>query len=294
MTAPAATLLDEGFIRKLDRLLILAKRLRGRPAGRQPARHAGRGTDFADHRPYTPGDDPRHLDWNLFARLGRPFVRTFEEDEARPLYLLLDVSASMGEGPGSKLALGLQLVSALAYVGLHGQDSVLVSLLDAKGAAERGPLRGRASALPLLRELSAVVPRGATDLAGSIDRFLSRRRRPGTAVVISDYFDARGHVEALDRLRFERHRPVALALADRRDAHAPDGPAILIDVERRTSLRADVDENLRRDARAARDACLSTLRSYGRQRAVPVFDAFTDETCESVVLRMFRGRRLAA
>ncbi len=119
---------DERFIRKLESLVLAIRRT---PAGSARAarrsRRIGAGLEFADHRDYTPGDDPRHLDWSLYGRLERLAVRLYEEDEDLSIDVLVDASASMATGQPSKLDLALQIGAALAYVGLANLDRVAVT-----------------------------------------------------------------------------------------------------------------------------------------------------------------------
>ena len=124
----------------------------GTPAGAARAarrsRRIGAGLEFADHRDYTPGDDPRHLDWSLYGRLERLAVRLYEEDEDLSIDVLVDASASMASGQPSKLDLALQIGAALAYVGLANLDRVAVTPLGAEPTAPTGHVRGKAQIIP--------------------------------------------------------------------------------------------------------------------------------------------------
>src|SRR6185436_13191622 len=118
---------DDVFLRKLERLAVVAKRVAARHGrGERRTRHVGSGIEFADHRDYAPGDDLRHLDWNLYGRLERPLVRLFDEDEDLPVYVLVDSSASMGLGQPRKLDLARAVAAALAYVALTNLDRVAI------------------------------------------------------------------------------------------------------------------------------------------------------------------------
>ena len=92
-------LFNEEFLKKLEYLYLVSRKLfSGRARAERRTRKVGSGIEFADHREYTPGDDPRHLDWALYARLGRLFLRLFEEEEDLYVYVLVDISASMRNG----------------------------------------------------------------------------------------------------------------------------------------------------------------------------------------------------
>src|SRR5687767_14061640 len=117
------TLLDLQFVRRLDRLKLQNRRtLAGQLKGERRSRKKGLGLDFADYRHYTPGDDLRFIDWNLYARLDRLFVKIFHEEQDLQCHLLLDCSRSMDWGEPGKFDFARRLAAAIAYVGLIGQD----------------------------------------------------------------------------------------------------------------------------------------------------------------------------
>src|SRR3954452_8527721 len=112
-------LLTPDFLRKLEQLELVSRRLRaGRMKGDRLSKRKGRGSEFADFRPYAAGDDLRFLDWGLFARLERLFLRLFLEEEDLHVHLLVDLSGSMDYGTPTKLLYAKQVTAALGFIGL--------------------------------------------------------------------------------------------------------------------------------------------------------------------------------
>jgi uncharacterized protein (DUF58 family) len=281
----------ESFLRKLERLAVVAKRavaLRGR--GERRTRHVGAGIEFADHRDYVPGDDLRHLDWNLFGRLERPLVRMFDEDEDLPVYLIVDASASMGLGEPPKLRLARETAAALAYVALSNLDRVAVyPAADGLGAG-LGLLRGRAQIHPILTLLASLRAGGRTDLGAAISGLVQRHRRRGVVVVISDFFDPAGGEQGLARLRYGRFEPVVVEVNAPEEASPPlRGEITLVDAETGEERPVTVTPTVAEAYRERYQARLRGLARFCRERAIPCVQVSSDHPLEDLVLRVLRS-----
>lgn len=282
---------DDAFLRRLERLSVVARRVaaRGGRAERR-TRRAGAGIEFSDHRGYLPGDDLRHLDWNLYARLDKPLVRVFEEDDDLPVYLLVDTSASMALGEPPKIQLALETSAALAYVALSGLDRVwLYPIADGLGAGV-GPLGGKGQIHALLAALSSLRPQGRTSLAGAASAFVRRHRRRGLVVVISDFHDPAGWHEALDRLRHARFDAVVIQVVAPDEA-APNirGEVTFVDVETGEERSVTVTPSVLGAYRARHAARLRALAAFCRERSVPCFQPDSATSFETLVLRVLRA-----
>jgi uncharacterized protein (DUF58 family) len=185
----------------MERLSIAVRQpARGQHAGTVRSRARGRALEFADYRPYTPGDDPKLVDWRAYIRLDRLYLKQFEEERARRLTLLVDVSASLGSGDGEahKGLYGRRLAAALAWIALSHHEPVRVSLLRDGGAAPLPPLSTRGAAVTLFRELEEVRESGGTLLSTSLRKALAGQTR-GPVALITDLLDPTWP-EALDAL----------------------------------------------------------------------------------------------
>src|SRR5437763_268176 len=216
-------LFDSDFLKKLEYLSLVSKRVfRGSLMAQRRTAQQGTGIEFADHREYTPGDDFRYLDWNLFARHGELLLKRFQEEEDLHVYFLIDCSRSMAFAGGKKFDLCRQLTAALAYIALADLDRICV-IAFADRIIDSFPLtRGKARILSLLAFLEGLEPQGSdTDVTQSVGEFVRSKQRMGLAVVVSDLFAPRGYQAGVDLLRHRRYEPHLIQLHDPSEAE-PD------------------------------------------------------------------------
>jgi uncharacterized protein (DUF58 family) len=230
-------LLGPADLRRLDRLALLVRRIhRGAAPGEFRTRRKGTGGEFADHRSYAPGDDPRYVDWAAYARHGDLVVKTFESLENVNLLLCVDRSASM---VGAKAREARRLAAALGHVALRRRDALELAWLPPTPAAvtrHRGDL-GRQRFFEVLR---ATPDGGPTRLAADLDAVLGAAGRAGPAVLLSDFFDPAGAVGGLRRLMAHGYETTALHLLDPADAALPEGEAVRA-FDRETGATFDLD-----------------------------------------------------
>src|SRR5271154_5239536 len=139
-----ASLLDPAFMARLDQLDVMSRKmLAGKMKGERRSKQRGQSVEFADYRNYVIGDDLRFIDWNIYARLDRLFLKLFLEEEDLSLYTLLDVSKSCEYGDPQKAFYLKQVAAALGYIGLVNYNRVHIVGVSDGIAAETGALRGR-------------------------------------------------------------------------------------------------------------------------------------------------------
>jgi uncharacterized protein (DUF58 family) len=185
------TVFDEAFLRQLERLLLLMRSpVRGGLKGGRRSVKRGQSVEFADYRDYTPGDDLRQLDWNVYARLERLFVKLFIEEEDVTVSLLIDASASMATGLPDKLVFAKRAAAALGYIALASEDRIVVSALAGRTSRRRTALRGSGRVFRLLADLSAIEPAdGPTDLLAAARHAAAQLHGRGVLVLLSDLLD---------------------------------------------------------------------------------------------------------
>jgi uncharacterized protein (DUF58 family) len=185
------TVFDEGFLRQLERLLLLMRSpVRGGLKGGRRSVKRGQSVEFADYREYAPGDDLRQLDWNVYARLERLFVKLFVEEEDVTVTLLVDASASMASGRPDKLVFAKRAAAALGYIALSSEDRVAVSALAGRTARRRTALRGSGRVFRLLADLSAIeAATGPTDLVAAARHAAAQLHGRGVVILVSDLLD---------------------------------------------------------------------------------------------------------
>src|SRR5689334_512930 len=211
-------LLDDEFLRKIDRLTLVSKKMRaGSLKGERRSLKRGTSVEFADYRNYTPGDDLRMVDWNIYARLEKVFLKLFEEEEELTVHILLDCSRSMDwSGPNedfaadgasadnpklNKLLYAKQTSAALAYMALAAMDRVTISGINTGGNDLRLPMtRGKNQTIRMLRFVEGLNPGPGTNLNSSLRSYANQTRYPGLVFLISDLFAPGGCFDGIRAL----------------------------------------------------------------------------------------------
>jgi len=288
---PSSSLLAPDFLRRLERLKLLARRrFRGAASGSRRARAKGSSAEFADHRPYSPGDDTRRIDWNAYARLGELVMRLYVAEQDLAVTLLLDRSASLGVGTPPKIQVAKRVAAALGYLGLSQGERVGVVPFADGVARPLEPGRGRGRVGKLLRYLDQVDVDGTTDLGRAVDSFLARRPRPGLVCVLSDLLDPGGFKRPLDRLISEGHEPAIFHILDAEELEpTPGGDFALIDVERGTRVEVSLDRHALAAYRARVSAFLADVEGYARARGLSYVRVGGDVDFEDALLTYLRS-----
>src|SRR5271156_4073296 len=171
--APSAkSLLDPAFMGRLDQLDVMSRKLlAGKMKGERRSKMRGQSVEFADYRNYVVGDDLRFIDWNIYARLDRLFLKLFLEEEDLSLYILLDVSKSCEYGNPNKAFYLKQVAAALGYIGLVNYNRVSIAAMADGIVAETGAMRGRRRVSQMIDFVSKLQPAGQSHLAEAAKRF---------------------------------------------------------------------------------------------------------------------------
>lgn len=181
-------MLTPQFLKQLDPFHIRAKHsFRGKFRGERRSLSRGTGMEFADYRAYEPGDDLRYVDWNIYARLGRLFIKLHHTDEDLPIILLLDSSRSMAFGTPSKLTCAKQIAAALGYVALAHADSVSVYTCAERLSVTLPPTSGKPQFSRLTKAITAIAADGRTRLTECLKQLPMYQRHPGMVVILSDF-----------------------------------------------------------------------------------------------------------
>ena len=263
----------------------------------EPPHHLPRhGTEFLDLREYEPGDDVRHIDWNVTARMDTPFVRQYTEDRELTAWLLLDRSPSMGFGPieRPKELVLRELATALARLLTRDGNRLGAMLFDSEIEETLPPRGGRNQVLALARSLTR-PPRtnGAiTDLAGVLDSAGRAMRRRSLVILVSDFIAAPGWERPLLQLT-ERHEVVAVRLIDPREYELPDTGVIVVeDAETGEQLEVDSsDAEFRRRLREAGELREAELRSLTVRAGIDIQEVSTTDELVRSLVRIVESRR---
>ncbi|MCH2209874.1 MAG: DUF58 domain-containing protein [Fuerstiella sp.] len=284
-------LFPSDFLTRLEYLSIVSKRVfRGSLLAQRRTTQPGSGIEFSGHREYTPGDDFRYLDWNVYARHGDLLLKRFQEEQDLQVFFMLDCSRSMSFGEPSKFNLARQLVAALAYIALADLDRITVLTFSEDIISEFPLTRGKAGIVPLMRFLEAQqFSNSDTALSRSVQGLLHRTRRAGLAVVVSDLFDESGFQSGLDQLRYRRFDGHVLQLHGTMEAN-PEllGDVELYDVENESLRKVTVTERNARAYKQLFDDHQRSVRNYCRNYNLGCTQSPSTVKFDDLVMHMMR------
>ena len=268
-------------VRRLERFAFTPRTLvEGRMAGRHRSTTAGPSTEFRDYRLYVPGDDVRQVDWRVFARTDRYYLRTHNQETNAVCHILLDSSNSMGYGdPDSKLDYASRFAAALSYLVVRNKDTVSLQLFDEEARRFLPPGSTTAHLQQLLLTLEENVPTGRTSLAAALERSLAQLQRRGALIVLSDFFDDVGTL--FDALNPYLHRGFEVYLYHilaPTELELPDhGLVTFQDMESNGRVIAHT-RNLRAAYRQSMQEHIQHLRDGARRRGVTYSLALTNSS----------------
>lgn len=294
---------DEPTLRKLDQLALVASRVRaGQMKGERRSTKRGTSIEFADYRDYVRGDDLRRVDWNVYARLERPFVKLFEEEEDLAVHVIVDASRSMDwpdESAGvdadstkqrNKFQYAVRLAAALGHIALAAGDRATVTAISGGGlpTTRFGPSRGRGATGRLIKFLGGLKSEGATDLDGALRNYALASNRAGLAFVITDLFSP-GYQSGLSALQSKGHEVGLIHILAPEEVDPPlAGDLRLLDVETGDPQDVSVDGPLRELYQRRVQAWRDEIEAYCLKRGVHYVPVTTDGKWDEVVLFQMR------
>ena len=292
---PQTPLTAERLLRRLEWRVV--RRLDGRLQGDYRTLFRGTGIDFTDLREYEPGDDLRHIDWNVTARMDTPYVREYVEDREVTAWLLLDRSASMGFGPvdRQKSLVLAEIATTIAHILVRGGNHVGAAMFDGD-ISTIPPGQGRRQVLrisqALLRPAVPAAGKDTTDLARLLKAALGLVRRRSLLVIVSDFISQPGWERPLSLLT-RRHDVVAIQVVDPRESELPAvGMVYVEDAETGEQIFVDTNDPVfrKRLAEAARER-QEELVAVARRAGTEIHPVATDDDLVRALARISELRR---
>jgi uncharacterized protein (DUF58 family) len=259
-------------------------------SGRRPGTAGGYSVDFADYRKYHFGDDVRYIDWSIYARLKKLFLRQFRAESELAIHLLLDVSNSMSFGRFSKLEFAKKLAAAFSYVGLNGQDRVGLTIFSDKLHRFLPPQRGNQQLAHIFEMLDEATPGGASEFEQAFRSYVARASTRGLAVVLSDCFSPKSYQNAFRCLSFGGFEVLVIRiLADEELLPQLDDGVELRDLEDGTIRGPIVNAAVLSQYRKKMDEYSRELAAFCMNEGIPRVEATSSMTFEDLTLRMMRA-----
>ena len=293
-TAAPSPLLDPEFLAKLEQLELVSRKIfAGKMKGERRSKRKGTSVEFADHRNYSVGDDLRHIDWNVYGRLNKLFLKLFLEEEDLHFYTLLDTSLSMDYGDPTKLRYGKQVAAALSFIGLVNHDRVVLDAFGSKLEPGLSRVRGRGQMWRVVQYLDGLRASGSSDLTAAVRSFAIRHAGKGIVVVISDFMDKRGYEDAL-RYLLARDMDIYVVHVLSREEVEPElaGDLRLVDCEDDDEAEVTVSAPLLRRYKENLDAYVGGFREWCTRRGVSYILATNQQPFDKLILNYLRERGL--
>lgn len=308
-------LLAPDFLARLSQLDVSSRKIfTGKLKGERRSKRRGESVEFADHRPYVSGDDLRHIDWNIFGRLDKLFLKLFMEEEDLSLHIVVDCSDSMDCGDPNKFLFAQRLAAALGFVGLVNLNRVAISALGDKAPREGAPpeldkqgkplpptglvssirdLRGKRRLNDLAAYICSIQPRGQTRFTDAAKRIALTRRGRGVMVLISDFLVKEGYEDGLRLLKGHGYDLYALQVLSPQEMEPTIGGDLrLKDVEDGDAAEVTITAPLLKKYKQTLTAFCNRLHEFCAQRDVIHMTVKSDMAMDVLVMDYLRRRGL--
>ena len=280
--------LDPSILAGISGLDLVARTVvDGFVAGLHRSPDFGFSQEFAEYRAYTPGDDLRHIDWNVYARTERLYLKRFRGETNSMLTILLDASNSMqfGSHRVNKMDYARYLAASLFYLAIHGQrDAAGLITFDDEIRNYIRPSTRQGQLHRLLAALEGAEARARTDFAKPMRYFLEFLKRRGMVLIVSDFWESpESIVRNIEPLRYHGNEVILFHVLDPEDVRPKlSGPSILVDLETRTELEVTPDYT-KKEYRDKIEAHLSSLRDRTQGAGMGYFLLMTDRPLDSAL-----------
>jgi len=276
------------FFKKLQQLRIRTRKaLLGSRQGSHISKRRGHGLEFADYRQYTAGDDYRHIDWGVFGRTDRVYVREFRAEQDLNVLVILDASASMAFPEGAdKFELSRNLALSLGYVALSDGDTVSFAVLGKKMTPK---YVGPRALSRIVKELRSIEPAGSVNIVSEVRAAAARQKLPARCFFISDFlFDTEAQIEALDHLRARNFDISVIQVLAPSEIHLDAELAgMLVDSETGETLEVALDKASQREYAVKLAEHVENLERYCRRFGIGHVLLSSDEDLVDIVLTRF-------
>ncbi len=279
-------MLSTEFLAQLEQLRIQCKQpFRGKYRGDRRSLNRGTGVEFADYRQYEHGDDLRYLDWNIYARLDKLFIKMFQTDQELAVSILIDKSQSMKFGEPTKIDYGKRIAAALAYVALANSDRVTLYTFAERLSSVLPTLYGKSQYYRIHKGLNTIESSGTTNITESLKQFALSQQKSGVVIILSDFLDTAGYTKGINSLIGRGFALTIIHIQCSEEIEPPpQGEWQLEDVETGETKEITInEETITHYQNQQQDYCES-IHNYCKQRGIGYVRINTDVDFESLIL----------
>ncbi|MCG9129648.1 DUF58 domain-containing protein [Candidatus Poribacteria bacterium] len=279
-------MLTPNYLNKLDQLRIQSRKTySGKYRGERRSKNRGTGIEFTDYRHYEPGDDLRYLDWNVYARLEKPFIKLFQADEELSVSILIDISQSMSFGQPSKLEYAKLIASVLGYITLTNTDRVSVYTLSDQLSKVVPSIYGKSQFICIERALSPIQAQGLTNLNVCLKHLSNFQPKVGVVVIVSDFLDSNGYTEGISTLLGRGFTVSLIHLQSREEIELlPPGDWQIEDSESGEKKEITINDDTFDFFQEEMESFRNTLKIFCKQNAINYLNLSTQMEIESVII----------
>lgn len=283
-------LLDEKFLKKLKTLSLVTKKyLVSRGEGRKLSSRRGGSIEFSDHRKYSPGDEYRYVDWSIYGRSGKLFVKEFSREEELLVHFIIDQSLSMSAGEPQKLFFAKQLAAALSFVALSTGNRVKTAYFHDNSLAVSRAFTGPKMIYRVLETLQEAEPSGATRIGRTIDAFLKTSREKGLVVLLSDLLDEEEPMGKVAELASRGYDAAVIHVLSHSELNpSVKGEVELFDMETGKTRRMFVTESELAAYRKEMQDFIDRWRKFCLNHKIRYYQAVAEEDVEAFVVKFLR------
>ena len=287
-------LLSPEFMAKLDQLSLMSRKIfLGKMRGERLSKRRGESVEFADYRSYVVGDDLRFLDWNIYARLEKLFLKLFLQEEDLHVSVLIDTSKSMDWGQPHKGMYARRIAAAIAYIGLVNFDRVTLCAYSNGLRGELAGVRGRRLMFKVIEFLDKAEFDGPSHLCAAAKQYAIRHPQQGIVLIISDFFEKGGYEDGFRFLLGRHYDLYALQVLSPEELEPPlVGDLRLTDIEDDDVAEVTVSRALLNRYKQNLQAYCSQFRDYCTRRGINYLFTSTEVSFDQIVLSYFRTRGL--
>ena len=290
----ADELLDPEFMNKLDQLELVSRKIfAGKMRGERRSKKKGQSVEFADYRHYVVGDDLRFVDWNIYARLDKLFLKLFLEEEDLHVSFLIDSSKSMDWGTPGKSLYARRIAAALAYIGLVNYDRISLYAYSDGLQYEMAGVRGRRLMFKVIDFLTKVQCEGGNNLTETCKQFIIRHPQPGIVIVLSDFFEKGGYEQGLRYLLSRKYDIYCIQILCPEEIEPTlTGDLQLKDIEDDDVAEVTISRALLNRYKQNLTAYCGSLKDFCTRRGIHYMFTSSEVPFDEVVINYFRNRGL--
>ena len=287
------SILNDAFFSRLETLALeLRPDLAGFFGGKHKVSTYGQTVEFADYREYMLGDDIRRIDWNLYSRFEKYFLKLFTDERQMHTQVFIDCSASMGKDNPEKANYAVAIAAALGYLSVHNMDKVSFKLIKGEKAEDPfGTIVGKRAFFNAISSFDGLEFEGECDLRSSIINAPNQGSNDGLTVIISDFFTDSDWKSAVDYLCYKKRQVILIQVLTPEEREPfYSGRVNLLDSEAEgdldyRNLRMNIDRSAQSAYEAAMQEIISDLRSFASSRDAAFISVTTDQPIEKTLFK---------